>query len=98
MTIFRLISQHIEGLTQHVLLRLIEEWKANLDNNFVKRAVLMDLSKTFDCIPHDLLISKLPACGFEEKTLLYIYSYLRNRKQCKKVNINIYIYMVFILS
>ena len=40
--------------TQHVLLRLIEEWKTNLDNNFAVGAVLMDLSKAFDCIPHDL--------------------------------------------
>ena len=72
--------------TQHVLLRLIEEWKTNLDNNFAVGAVLMDLSKAFDCIPHDLLIAKLAANGFEEKTLLYIYSYLENRKQCVKIN------------
>ena len=55
--------------TQHVLLRLIEEWKTNLDNNFAVGAVLMDLSKAFDCIPHDLLIAKLAAYGFEKKTL-----------------------------
>ena len=54
--------------TQHVLLRLIEEWKTNLDNNFAVGAVLMDF-KTFDCMPHDLLIIKLAAYGFEEKTL-----------------------------
>ena len=66
--------------TQHVLLRLIEEWKTNLDNNFAVGAVLMDLPKAFDCFPHDLLIAKLPANGFEEKTLLYIHSYLENRK------------------
>ena len=69
-----------------MLLRLIEEWKTNLDNNFAVGAVLMDLSKAFDCIPHDLLIAKLAAYGFEEKTLLYIYSYLENRKQCVKIN------------
>ena len=72
--------------TQHVLLRLIEEWKTNLDNNFAVGAVLMDLSKAFDCIPHYLLIAKLVAYSFEEKTLLYIYSYLENRKHCVKIN------------
>ena len=46
----------------------------------------MDLFKAFDCIPHDLLITKLATCGFEEKTQLYIYSYLENRKQCVKIN------------
>ena len=48
----------------------------NLDNNFTVSAVLMDLSKAFDRIPHDLLIAKLAAYGFEEKTLLYTYSYV----------------------
>ena len=72
--------------TQHVRLCLIEEWKTNLDNNYAVGAVLMDLSKAFDCVPHDLLLAKLVAYSFEEKTLLYIYSYLENRKQCVKIN------------
>ena len=54
--------------SQHVLLRLIKEWKTNLDNNFVVGAVSVDLSKAFGCIPHDLLTTKLAAYGFEEKT------------------------------
>ena len=66
--------------TQHVLLPLIEEWKTNLDKNFAVDAFLMDLFIAFDCIPHDFLIAKIAAYGFEEKTLylfiLYIYSYL----------------------
>ena len=36
--------------TQHIVLCLVEEWKTNLDNNFVEGAVLMDLSKAFYCI------------------------------------------------
>ena len=36
--------------TQHVLTRFIEEWRKNLDNNYFIVAVLMDLSKVFDCI------------------------------------------------
>ena len=46
--------------TQHVLLRLIDEWKTNLDNNFVVRAVLEDLFKVYiDCVPYELLIAQL---------------------------------------
>ena len=46
----------------------------------------MDLPKAFDCIPHDFVFAKLVAKGFDEKTLLYIYSYLENRKQHVKIN------------
>ena len=36
--------------SQHVLIRLIEEWREHLDKNFVKGTVLTDFSKAFDCI------------------------------------------------
>ena len=56
--------------SQHVLLRLIEEWKRHLDENLIVGAVLMDLSKAFDCIPHDLLIAKMAAYGVELESLV----------------------------
>ena len=49
-------------------------------------AVLMDLSKAFDCIPRDLVIAKLAAYGFDKNMICYIYSYLKSRKQCVSVN------------
>ena len=48
--------------------------------------VFMDLSKAFDCVPHDLLIVKLAAYSVDENLLMYIYSYLSNRKQCVRIN------------
>ena len=72
--------------TQHVLIRMIEEWRVKLDNDNIVGAILMDLSKAFDCIPHDLLIAKLHAYGFHENALVLIYSYLKRRKQSVRIN------------
>ena len=46
----------------------------------------MDLSKVFDCIPHELQITKLSAYGLNGNALKYIYTYLKNGKQCFRVN------------
>ena len=45
--------------TQHALIRLIEDCRSYLDNEFLVGAILMGLSRAFDCIPLDLL---LPDC------------------------------------
>ena len=83
------ISVYRKGMysTNHVLLRLTENWKAALDSNLFTGAVLMHLSKAFDCIPHDLLIVKLHPYGFSFETLTFLNSYLSNCRQCVKINI-----------
>ena len=72
--------------TQQTLVSLIEKWKVSLDNKGFAGAILMDLSKAFDCISHDLLIAKLSSYGFDMSALYYIHSYLNNRKQCVKID------------
>ena len=66
---------------QHVLLDFTEKIRHHLDQNSVVGAVLMDLSKAFDCLPHELLIAKLAAYGVQDRTLRLLYSYLKNRRQ-----------------
>ena len=71
---------------QHMIIRLLEEWRENLDKNYAVGEVLMDLSKAFDCVALDLLLEKLAAYGVGESFLCYICSYLLNRKQCVRIN------------
>ena len=59
--------------TQRVIIRLVEEWREHLDENFVAGAVLTDLSKAFDCIAHNLLIAKLVAYGFSDTALRCLF-------------------------
>ena len=65
---------------------MIEKWKKIVDNGGVFGALLNDLSKAFDCIPHDFIIAKLEAYGFHRDALKLIHDYLSNRKQRVKVN------------
>ena len=55
---------------------MIEKWKKIVDNGGVFGALLVDLSKDFDCIPHDLIIAKLEAYGFHIDALKLIQDYL----------------------
>jgi len=72
--------------SSHVLIRLIENWKKDLDHKKYVGAILMDLSKAFDCIPHELLIAKMNAYGFSENALVFFFSYLKRRKQNVRIN------------
>ena len=40
-------------------MRLTENWRTTLDKNIFTGAVLTNLSKAFEYIPHNLLIAKL---------------------------------------
>ena len=72
--------------TQQALVRFLEKCKAVLDNKGFAGAILMDLSKAFDCLNHDLLIAKLHAYGFNRTALKQVHSYLTDRQQRVKIN------------
>jgi exonuclease III len=85
-----ILHPHICGFrskhnTQHALLRMIGKWHQCLDRSGKVGAILMDLSKAFDCIEHDLLIAKLAAYGLDRASLKLVKCYLSNRYQRTKV-------------
>ena len=74
--------------TQQGLLSLLERWKKVLDKKGYGGAVLMDLSKAFDTLSHDLLIAKLHVYGFSEESLqlikkLFNKSLEKDKGQCE---------------
>ena len=67
--------------SQHALLHMLDHWHSKLDSGQYVAAVVMDLSKAFDCINHSLLLAKMHAYGFSIEALNLVRSYLTNRKQ-----------------
>ena len=58
--------------TQHALFRLIQSWQKELDESGFVGTILMDLSKAYDCLPHDLMVAKLEAYGISKESLQLI--------------------------
>ena len=56
--------------TQHALMQLLRSWQKRLDNGNIVGTILMDLSKAFDCLPHDLIIANCAAFGVDLKSFM----------------------------
>ena len=65
---------------------MTEKWKEASDKGGLGGALLMDLSKAFDCIKQDLLIANLAAYEFDSHASRIVFSYLNERKQRKKIH------------
>ena len=58
----------------------IEKYRRSLDQGGVYGTLLTDVSKDFDCLPHELTIAKLYAYGVDMLLLKLINSYLSKRR------------------
>ena len=66
--------------TQRALFKLFQAWQEELDKGGFVGTILMDLSKAYNCLPHDLYASKLGAYGVGKAALNLISNYLSYRR------------------
>ena len=72
--------------TELATLELVDRITYSMDNNFLPINIYLDLSKAFDTLDHDILITKLRYYGFKSTSIDLLKSYLNNRTQ--KVEFN----------
>ena len=85
--------------TQYDLINLLQKWQKCLDaSDGIVRALLMDLSKAYDYVNHDLIITKLEAHGVAENSLRLIQNYLFQRQQRVKVGSSLIEWLEIILG
>ena len=70
------------------LLSVTNEWLCNIDNGLINGVLFPDIRKAFDTINHEILLGKLEHYGFQKKSLLWMKSYLKDRKQFCTLNHN----------
>ena len=76
---------------QDCLLAILEHWRSAVDKGKAFGALLIDLSKTFDCLSHELIIAKLNAYGFSLAALKLVQSYLsKNNKDPKLISLTVH--------
>ena len=67
--------------TNTCLHRVIDDWYESFNEKEKVGACFLDISKCFDCIDHELLLSKLNKYGILNTELKWFSSFLSGRKQ-----------------
>ena len=71
----------INHSTDHAIIQLVNEILHSFDENKFTLGVFIDLSKAFDTVNHQILLSKLEHYGVKSTNLKWFSDYLTNRKQ-----------------
>ena len=70
---------------QTALLCILEELRTAYDHKSIAAIVGIDLTKAFDCLPHELLLAKLKSYGLSSNSLSMLRSYLTDRFHRDKI-------------
>lgn len=72
--------------TTTAIIQLIETILDGLEQGNIATTILLDFSKAFDCLEHNLINKKLETFGITEKESQWFNSYLKNRQQLVELN------------
>ena len=72
---------HPNYSTQDVLLHVTDSWRRAIGDGKFTAVAFLDISKAFDSVNHDILLSKLTCYGVLERSLTWFASYLSCRQQ-----------------
>ena len=72
--------------TEHLLIRMTEDWRQALDNSLAVGVVFVDFRKAFDTVSHSLLLQKLQGLGIAGDLWSWIKDDLTSRTQVTVVN------------
>ena len=86
-----LIYDNQSGFRRHhscqtSLTKMVDNWFTAMNNNEIVGTVLLDLSKAFDLVNHQILKQKLAAYKFSQPSQKWFSSYLSNRTQQVQVS------------
>ena len=66
--------------TTTALLEMCDNWLEAFDENKITATVMLDLSAAFDVVDTSILLDKLKLYGFQENVVVWLKSYLTNRR------------------
>ena len=67
--------------TEHAIVQLVDQIKNSFESKQYTLSVFVNLSKAFDTVNHKTFISKSENYGIRGNNLLWLISYLTNKKQ-----------------